>query len=121
MEWSNIIQNVLSALIGFGLGFYLFVLRESYKEKHQRMNERYLNLYLPFEKLILKETHGAFHFHDLPADTRQKFIDLIYENYHYAGSKLKLLMTEFRWTVIEFEKEPMEYEDMDIHFHMLCR
>ena len=86
---ASIISLVFGGLVS------LFIQRKT--EKFTRKEERFRNLYAPFQKMIWIQTHGAFEFFDLEPSLQRQFFELLFNNYEYADGELKELLLRFKW------------------------
>ncbi|MHB9945239.1 hypothetical protein CF095_07515 [Clostridium botulinum] len=89
---------ISTTICGYMAGIY----HERFKEKRSKLNLAFNKLYNPFQKLIMKEIHGAFIFSDLNTDLKNKIYNILLDNYEFADSKLKVLIIEFKWNYDDY-------------------
>ncbi len=89
---------LFTSIISLVIGYFFSKFQQHYSEKRTRISERFEKLYAPFEKMIWLRTKGTFCFSDLDPQLQQDFIELLFNNYEYADSKLKILLMHFKWS-----------------------
>ena len=107
---NEIIVAVISALAGSILTWGY----QEYTAKRKMLKERFDKLYAPFEKMVLLRKQGAHSFSDLDTELQKDLIHLLFDNYEYADTVLKVLVVQFKMCLDGKQKE-----DSDKNFFLI--